>query len=238
MNTPKKNFSCIIPAFNESKRICGVLEPFIKHKIFQEIIVVDDGSSDDLKKVISNYLKTHLSQNKKTTIVRYIRLRRNSGKTNAVKIGVEAAQNELIVLFDADSYDIHIEDVEKGMKYFVEKNCDLLIFSKNDQPAYVKAVRGNICWSGERIIRKKDLLEILKSKPVKYQLEVAINKYALENNFLIEITKLESKHNSPYRKYKFFKALKKDLDMMKDIFQYTNIKDLAAQHIKIKKQKF
>jgi glycosyltransferase involved in cell wall biosynthesis len=39
--------SAVIPAYNECQTIGGVIAPLLGHPLIDEVIVVDDGSSDD-----------------------------------------------------------------------------------------------------------------------------------------------------------------------------------------------
>lgn len=43
----KMRLSCIIPAYNEATRIAAVLDVAVGHALIHEVIVVDDGSTDD-----------------------------------------------------------------------------------------------------------------------------------------------------------------------------------------------
>ena len=45
-----KRISIIIPAYNEGSRIKKTLKPLVDHPLIDELIVVDDGSSDDTGK--------------------------------------------------------------------------------------------------------------------------------------------------------------------------------------------
>ena len=53
-----KTISCIIPSYNEEKRIIEVIQTVIRHPHVNEIIIVDDGSKDNTKKVIEDFLTT------------------------------------------------------------------------------------------------------------------------------------------------------------------------------------
>lgn len=86
----RKDFaSAIIPAYNEEKTINKVIE-IIKKSGVDEIIVVDDGSTD----------KTY--EKAKNTNIRVIRHKRNMGKGAAMRTGVENAKGNIIVFIDAD----------------------------------------------------------------------------------------------------------------------------------------
>ena len=61
------NISILIPCYNEAPRIKKVLKVVSKIKYIKEIIVVDDGSTDNSREVIKryNHPKVHPIQLKK-----------------------------------------------------------------------------------------------------------------------------------------------------------------------------
>lgn len=89
--------SIIIPAFNESKRLPETLESALQYferlNILFEIIVVDDGSSDDTAVLAQNILSAPH---------KIIQLSENKGKGFAVKTGVLEAEGRYILFCDAD----------------------------------------------------------------------------------------------------------------------------------------
>ena len=89
--------SLVVPAYNESARLSrGIprLLEVIPHDE-TEVIIVDDGSTDDTSEVASS----HLAGLPRSTV---IRLPRNSGKGAAVRAGVVQARGEIIAFMDAD----------------------------------------------------------------------------------------------------------------------------------------
>src|SRR5437879_4874008 len=86
--------SVIIPAYNSSKTICRAVESVLAQTVpADEIIVVDDGSSDDLKKSLGTLEKR----------VAYFR-KPNGGAASARNFGIEQSRGELIAFLDADDY--------------------------------------------------------------------------------------------------------------------------------------
>ena len=131
--------SIIIPAYNEEKAIASQIEAVKNvlntHKITHELIVVDDGSSDNTAK-----------QAKRSDVC-LIHHPENRGYGASLKTGISAAKNETIVIIDADvtypaeaipsllikaqEYDmvvgartgsnVHIPFVRKPAKWFLQK---------------------------------------------------------------------------------------------------------------------
>lgn len=97
----KPELSIVIPAYNESSRLAEPLRKVIdfaaSSKLDAEIIVVDDGSSDDTAKVAQNMFAefSDIASN----VIRY---EQNRGKGFAVKTGLLAAKADIALFSDAD----------------------------------------------------------------------------------------------------------------------------------------
>ena len=87
--------SVLIPVYNEEKTILKLLKLVNnqKKKINIEIIVCNDGSSDNTDKILKK--NPHLFQ-------RYLCSRFNSGKGNAIKKLIKIARGDIILIQDAD----------------------------------------------------------------------------------------------------------------------------------------
>ena len=90
-----KKVSIIIPAYNEQKYLPILLKKIIKINLNKinfkkEIIVINDGSTDNTKKVIEKFKNIKIINQK------------NQGKGRAVQNGIKKASGELILIQDAD----------------------------------------------------------------------------------------------------------------------------------------
>ncbi len=88
------SLSILVPAYNEEKCIAATLETLIEADYpDKEIIVVDDGSTDQTFQIASRYV------NQGIKVLR----RPNGGKAMALNYGLLFAKGEIIVTVDADS---------------------------------------------------------------------------------------------------------------------------------------
>ena len=88
------NLSVVIPVYNEADNISEILKRVQAQKLANEIVVVDDGSTDGTRDVLKN-----LNGKKK---VRVILHERNQGKGAAVMTGIRASVGDLLLIQDAD----------------------------------------------------------------------------------------------------------------------------------------
>jgi glycosyltransferase involved in cell wall biosynthesis len=86
--------SIIIPVYNEQNTINKLIEEINALKINKEIIIIDDGSTDQTL----NLLQT-LNNQYKFILLRH---EKNLGKGTAIKTGLKYAQGEIIIIQDAD----------------------------------------------------------------------------------------------------------------------------------------
>lgn len=115
--------SVVIPVFDESESLPELLvwiDRVITDNAIDpvEVIMVDDGSSDDSWKVIQNLKKSY-------PYLKAIRFRRNYGKSAALQKGFEAASGEVVITMDADLQDSP-EEIPSLMKMISEENFDMV----------------------------------------------------------------------------------------------------------------
>ena len=91
--------SVIVPAYNEAQRLPKTLPHLWRalHRRFCsfEIIVVDDGSTDETAEIVNNFGNAHDE-------VRLLRSDQNRGKGNAVRMGILEAAGRHVLFSDAD----------------------------------------------------------------------------------------------------------------------------------------
>jgi dolichyl-phosphate beta-glucosyltransferase len=119
------SLSVVIPAFNEAQRLPSHLQSVAAYLagrgLSHEILVVDDGSTDDTAALIEQ-------AGRKNQAIRLIRLPHNSGKGAAVRAGMREARGALQLFADADGA-TPIQELER-LEAAINDGADLAIGSR------------------------------------------------------------------------------------------------------------
>ena len=114
-----KTLSIIIPVFNECKTILLLLDKIndvkLQGNISKDIIIINDGSSDNTNDIIVKYISENRFLN-----IRLIQHETNKGKGAAIHTGINLAIGEFLIIQDADleydpeEYNILLNPILKG----------------------------------------------------------------------------------------------------------------------------
>jgi len=147
--------SVIIPSRNEAENlpacISEIIEELIKNKILHEVLVIDDGSTDNTLEVVTSMIK-------KYPYVRYIKNNAENGFGIAVRLGLEQFTGDAVAIMMADRSD-----------------------SPKDLVSYWKCIQdGDDCVFGSRFIRggkvfNYPLLKLLANRIVNAMIRFAFN---------------------------------------------------------------
>ena len=117
--------SIIIPSYNEEKTILVLLDRILCvnliNGINKEIIIVDDGSSDNTKTLVNDYIQKCPYKNIKLLVHD-----KNSGKGSAVRTGIKYVTGEFVIIQDGD-LECNPEDYNPLLKEMLEKKL-LVVF--------------------------------------------------------------------------------------------------------------
>lgn len=109
--------SLIVPIYNTEKYLNKCLDSLISQSLKDiEIILINDGSTDDSEKIINNY------DDKR---IKYIS-RENKGVGKTRNEGIDLAKGEYLTFVDSDDY-LDINFCKKMYEKAVKDNCDLVI---------------------------------------------------------------------------------------------------------------
>ena len=128
------NISIIIPAYNEEKKISADIlaaDKFISDNNYNgEIIVVDDGSTDDTSSIANSY-KEKINSN-----LTVLKLPENIGKGRAVSVGIKTSSGEIVMYADA-GLTVPFENALIGIDLINSKKCDIANGSRKMESATI-----------------------------------------------------------------------------------------------------
>lgn len=127
-----KELSIIIPVFNEEGNIADLHAEIVsvcKGRYIFEIIIVDDGSTDNTQKIVRSL-----------SPVKYIRFRKNFGQTAAMDAGIKNARYPYIVTMDGDRQN-NPADIPRMIEYMDDNDLDVVSgWRKNRRDSIMKHI--------------------------------------------------------------------------------------------------
>jgi poly-beta-1,6-N-acetyl-D-glucosamine synthase len=125
----------IIPAYNEESGIKRTLDSLMEADYpYKQIIVVDDGSTDQTYAIASTYVNKYSRYNT-ISVIR----KRNGGKSSALNYAIRFSKGEVVVIVDADS--------------IIEKNALKELVDEFQRSDNVVAVAGRI-----KVLNRQNIL--------------------------------------------------------------------------------
>ena len=114
--------SIVVPLLNEDEslsELCAWIERVVTaHHFSYEIILVDDGSTDESWQVIETLSEANPQ-------IKGIKFQRNYGKSAALNEGFKAAKGDVVITMDADMQDSP-DEIPELRRMIVEENYDLV----------------------------------------------------------------------------------------------------------------
>lgn len=131
-------FSILVPAYNAANYILYNLNS-IKNQSYTnwEIVIVNDGSTDNTHDIVSNYILNNPQLDIKLIDIH------NGGLANARNIALKAAQGDFFCNLDADDY-LGSETLQKIADAFGEDPCDVYYY---DMASFEDGRENNIRYS-------------------------------------------------------------------------------------------
>lgn len=173
--------SCIVPAYNEVKNIHRPLAVLTKSDLIDEIIVVDNASTDGTPEAVEKTFPE----------VKVIRHSKNLGKADSMVTGAKAAKNSILFFCDADLTDLKKKHIKQMLMPVFDGKAKLVAGMQEfmntlrkkevkDASEFIKTI------GGEKALFKKDFLSIPGLVGSGYAVEKKIVDYYKKQNWPIE----------------------------------------------------
>jgi glycosyltransferase involved in cell wall biosynthesis len=216
--------SCIVCAYNEADRIEEVLRVLDGHPALEEVIVVDDGSTDDTRAIV----KAHPD-------IRLVSYAVNRGKTYAMGRGIAAAVGEHLMFLDADLAGLGPPEIERLAAPIAGGRADVSISLRSNSLGVYRRM-GLDFVSGERVIPAwlvRGQVETMADLP-RWGGETFINQLVIAANLDIEVVDWPGVTNT--RKHDKVGALRGfvgELSMINDALQVLSPLGLLRQNVRL-----
>ena len=194
----KKTYSIVIPVYNEKKGIQKTIEEIrnFATKDVYEIIVVDDGSTDD------TYLSIPAGE------VKLIRHPENRGYGASLKTGISNARSECIVITDADGTYPN-ERIPELVAMFEKGNFDMVVGARVGKNVKIPLIRRPAKWfisklanyltntkipdinSGLRVMKKDVVKKYLNILPDGFSFTSTITLAMLTNGYKVKYVPID-----------------------------------------------
>lgn len=117
-----KTISIIIPVYNTGKYLEKCLNSILNEKVDKEIIIINDGSTDNSLEIIKKFQK----KNKEIILIN----QKNSGQGKARNVGLNHATGKYICFIDSDDW-LNKGSLEKAIAISEKENIDILYWRIN-----------------------------------------------------------------------------------------------------------
>lgn len=158
----KIQVSVVVPAYNEEKTVGQMMADLLKCPTAEEIIVVNDGSTDQTEKILRSFGRQ----------INLLTYSRNRGKAYALYRGIKAASGEVVIFLDADLTFLRDEHLRKLAQPILARKTNYTL-------GMIESNKLNKFWfriTGQRAYLKEPLRPYLEQiKNSRFGIEVFLN---------------------------------------------------------------
>ncbi len=214
--------SCVVCAYNEALQISQILKAIHGHPLLSEIIVVNDGSTDDTAALAARFPG-----------VRLISYPVNRGKTYALSQGIAAATGDYLMLLDADLDGLTAADVQALAEPVLRGRSQVSLSLRANSLALYRGL-GLDFVTGERMLPArliKPHVERMEALP-RWGGEVFINRLITAADLSVAVVKWRHVFNiRKARKVGAWRGLLAELSMTADVFRVLTPVEVVRQNL-------
>ena len=158
-----RSVSAIVPAYNEAARIGTVLEILVSYDGFTEIVVVDDGSTDETARIVETFG------------VRVVKNRENKGKGAAMERGAQEASGEILFFCDADLIGLSHQFIDEVIRPVTGGEVDMFVGARKSKIRRWRWFSWAPLLDGQRAMTRMLWMRVPSRFKRRFEIEVALN---------------------------------------------------------------
>ena len=216
--------SIIIPVYNEEKTVYEILKTIFYYKKAKEVLVVNDGSTDDTYNQIYPIKGIDYADK-----IKIIHLPKNTGKGNAVKVAFDYVSSDMVLLLDADLVGLKENHLNLLVNGILNNNADMVIGLRDKKNLIKDKLMPYFpLTGGERAIKTSVLKSILKCSLIEgWGLEAVMNDYCKKKHLKVITVKLDDLDHiaGQTKKYGILSFVKECYDVI-----FTKIKLMGVKY--------
>jgi esterase/lipase len=162
VSVEKSKVAALVPAYNEAARIVPVLDALLGTPEINEVIVIDDASTDGTADAARSRASVHVIVNE-----------RNLGKSGSLERGIESTDANILFFCDADLRGFTPKVASAIISPVKSGHTDMFIGTRNNVTQ--KALTLFALNSGERALRRELWDALPRTMKHRYRLEVGLN---------------------------------------------------------------
>ncbi len=178
--------------YNEETRIVRVLSVLEKCDFLEEVIIVDDFSSDNSLRETSAFKNFHVIRNDK-----------NLGKSMSIYNGILRSKGDILLFLDADLLGLTVQSIKDLTEPVFLGKADMSISLRKNAPSFWKII-GLDYITGERCFKKNVISNELNRLPDLdgFEIEVFLNSIVIEKKLKLAVVNWPNVE-SPLKRKKF-----------------------------------
>jgi glycosyltransferase involved in cell wall biosynthesis len=174
---PLPRVSAVIPARDECPTLEGVIRPLLAHPLVDEVIVVDDASTDGTAALARSLGVTVIS------------MPDNGGKAAAMSRGVAAARNDVVFFSDADLIGLTEETITRIVTPVVSGRYAMFVGIRGRRTYWAnRLLHFTPILGGERALVRSLWDQVPQGYKKNFQIEIALNFFAKLNGHRMGFT--------------------------------------------------
>ena len=188
-DTPRQSrkplIAAILPVLNEELNVSGVLDVLHASNILDEIILVDDGSSDNTFEILNQAAAVDRR-------IQLIRHDQNRGKGQAIFSGWAATSAPILLLLDADLKDLTPDHIQALLAPVIEHRADMTLgLFQGGHFSTDLSHRLSPFLTGQRGLRAELLKYISREAATGYGFEIALTVTSNQLNYRTRVVALK-----------------------------------------------